>query len=1497
MKVPLSFFKYSSLLVAIALAVMLLGPATASANLPTSPFESSDGNLTVEGSQDWANAPALATGIDLPTGQNDNSFGQGAKEDIPGPTVVSGSIPNNKSDLTRFYVANQFVQSNNFLYLAWERANTLGTANIDFEFNQSGALDSNGATRVRTAGDILITFDFDQGGIKPTLGLLKWLTSGSANQCFANNSLPCWGKRVDLSGAGFADGAVNTSSVPEPIAGGTLDQLTFGESAINLTAAGIFPANQCVHFGSAFVKSRSSTSFTAELKDFIAPIPVNIQNCATVNIHKVDDSTPPVPLQGAVFTLYKNGAPTGSPCTTDSAGNCSLVNILPGQYSVVETTTPPNYTTAPSQIITLVSGQVAALTFTDPRKPATINIHKVDDAGKALAGATFTLFNSGVATSFSCTTDSNGNCTILNILPVGTYTVRETTTPAGYLAAADQTVTLTLNQTVNLTFTDILAKPQLLLVKSATPTAYSTVGTVINYSYVLKNIGNVPLSGPFTVNDNKTGVSCPNTPTTLALNASLTCTASYLITQADLDAGSVTNTATGHAKYGTTFVDSNQDSKTVTATQAPVLSLVKTLKSNADEDKSGTVSLNDTLTFQFVATNSGNVTLGSVTISDPLSGLSSLACTPAQPASLAPGATLTCTATYKVTQADVDAGKISNTATARSNKTPPTTSTVETPVPQKPSLSLVKTLKSNADEDGSHTVSLNDTLTFSFVAINSGNVTLGSVTISDPLSGLSSLTCTPAQPASLAPGDALICTATYKVTQADVDAAKISNTATATSNKTPPATSTIVTPVPQNPALSLTKTANPTTYSAVGDVIAYSYGVKNTGNVTLSGPFAVSDNKTTVNCSSAPATLAPNASFTCTASYTITQADLNAGSVTNIATASVTFNGKTVNSNPATATVTTNQAPALSLTKSASPTTYSAVGTVIAYSYGVKNTGNVTLSGPFTVSDNKTTVTCSGAPATLAPNASFTCTASYTITQNDLDVGSVTNIATASVIFNGKTVNSNPATATVNANQAPALSLTKTATPLTYSKVGDVINYSYVVLNTGNVTLSGPITVSDNKTTVSCPGTSSLAPIASLTCSASYTITQADLSAGSVTNTATASGTFNGKPVNSNTATAKVNALLASLCVLVYNDLNGNGTRDVGEPLLAGAQITVKNSSNVNVGTYTTNGSSEPYCFANLPAGWYQAAELNPSGYTSTTSDIVAVQLSAGAATNVVYGDWQNPMLSLTKTATPTTYSAVGDVINYSYVVLNTGNVTLSSPITVTDNKTAVTCPGTSSLAPTASLTCTASYTITQADLDAGSVTNIATASTTFNGKPVNSNQAQATVTRATWTGKITPTQTTCQMYTSGTAADLTQLLYGVKSGKINNVAPGVFFYYTTLKAPSTSLFTINIAQTKSATTTTIPFFGVQQNNQVSLYNADCSTSNLGRVTVTGGQVQIAITGATVGQNYIVGIKYDSGTVVGAQTPSPTTVHYDLATRIGSIVVDKDIDGLDLKLK
>ena len=146
--------------------------------------------------------------------------------------------------------------------------------------------------------------------------------------------------------------------------------------------------------------------------------------------------------------------------------------------------------------------------------------------------------------------------------------------------------------------------------------------------------------------------------------------------------------------------------------------------------------------------------------------------------------------------------------------------------------------------------------------------------------------------------------------------------------------------------------------------------------------------------------------MSCSAIYQITQADLDADSVTNTATAY----GARLTSNQATATINGTQTKTILLGKSANPTTYSTAGTVITYTYVVKNTDNVTLSGPFTISETS----WGRSPARRVPwppGATVTCTATYTITAADLAAGSIVNIATAS----GNGVTSNQATATVTA--------------------------------------------------------------------------------------------------------------------------------------------------------------------------------------------------------------------------------------------------------------------------------------------------------------------------------------------------------------------------------------------------------------------------------------------------------------------------------------------------
>ena len=260
------------------LKITVTASATVAAPPPTggspspigSLFEGGDGNLTVNtsGNLDWANAPNLVTQNDQPDA-DDNIFVQGTKEDDAVPTIDPDHAAPSKDNLVRYYVASEQVSGKVYLYLAWVRSDTNGDATIDFELNQSSVISANGVTPVRTVGDLLITYDFDNGGGTSTISLRRW--TGSA-----------WGAATTLP-ATVAIAAVNSGTVTDPVAGGTLSKGQFGEAAINLTAAfSALDPNGCEVFSSAFVKSRASTSFQAELKDFIKPVPIHIATCVLV---------------------------------------------------------------------------------------------------------------------------------------------------------------------------------------------------------------------------------------------------------------------------------------------------------------------------------------------------------------------------------------------------------------------------------------------------------------------------------------------------------------------------------------------------------------------------------------------------------------------------------------------------------------------------------------------------------------------------------------------------------------------------------------------------------------------------------------------------------------------------------------------------------------------------------------------------------------------------------------------------------------------------------------------------------------------------------------------------------------------------------------------------------------------------------------------------------------------------------------------------------------
>ena len=391
----------------VALVIgVLVGGGLVSANLAfaTSHMQSlsgsdfqidTDANLKVEAdepqSEDWRSVPQGTTPgteirqQDSPSGTQDESFGQGTKEDTAVPTVVSGSIPPNKSDLKWFGVYQEGTSSSGFLNLFWSRVqDPQGTTNMDFEFNKNKCVkvngvatadsrcSANGVTPVRSAGDLLVMYDLSNGGTVPTMWLRTW--SGSA-----------WGTPVDLTASNKATGSINTSAIgrtdAESYGLGAHSVRTFGEAQIKLSE--VLGAG-CTTFGSAYLKSRSSDSFTAAVKDFVPPQAVNVTNCGSVRIVKTGGGT--APLNGAEFTLYNDAAPMGTArnsggitdpvtnpvlkCVTAGsgadAGTCTIPNVPFGDYWLVETVVPGGYEQAPDQAVSVVSSTLVTKTVDNP---------------------------------------------------------------------------------------------------------------------------------------------------------------------------------------------------------------------------------------------------------------------------------------------------------------------------------------------------------------------------------------------------------------------------------------------------------------------------------------------------------------------------------------------------------------------------------------------------------------------------------------------------------------------------------------------------------------------------------------------------------------------------------------------------------------------------------------------------------------------------------------------------------------------------------------------------------------------------------------------------------------------------------------------------------------------------------------------------------------------------------------------------------------------------
>ena len=395
----------------------------------------------------------------------------------------------------------------------------------------------------------------------------------------------------------------------------------------------------------------------------------------------------------------------------------------------------------------------------------------------------------------------------------------------------------------------------------------------------------------------------------------VTATATYKITEADIANGSFVNTVKVEFEGGKPF----ENTDTVT-TVDPVRSYTLTKKSSESTHENGMFKAGETIHYTLTVTNTGNQTLENVEITDTLNAAGTISniqgadskqdgkVTILTISSLAPKAEATITYDYVVQEAD-KGNTISNAAVGTpANPEDPDGEkpgdNTDNPV-ENPKLEVRKDIVSITAADGTQKdkagkADLNDIITYSVTVTNTGNMKLTNVKITDSLEGIQLAEGQSFDLGILEAGEAKTVTYTYQVKESDLGKS-ILNTATAT-GKVPEDPEDAPKPegkdekeVPTEDSVrkyTIIKTASASTHEngmfKAGETIHYTLTVTNTGNQTLEnveitdtlnaagtisniqGADSKQDGKVTILTISS---LAPKAEATITYDYVVQEAD------------------------------------------------------------------------------------------------------------------------------------------------------------------------------------------------------------------------------------------------------------------------------------------------------------------------------------------------------------------------------------------------------------------------------------------------------------------------------------------------------------------------------------------------------------------------------------------------------------------------------------------------
>ncbi|MDQ1396331.1 MAG: large repetitive protein, partial [Acidimicrobiaceae bacterium] len=799
------------------------------------------------------------------------------------------------------------------------------------------------------------------------------------------------------------------------------------------------------HF--TYAAGASGTSSPATVTVMVAPPLRHVtgDTNATVTGSLLGDA----PCATCVFTVV--AAPAGGDITLNADGTWS--------YTPVAGTNPDD--TITYRVNDPVSGTTVTGTLTISVRPSqvTVTVAVVNDNGGTRAVADFPVTLNGASVTSGAT----------NTLPSGvSYTVGMAAV-AGYaatsvdcadidtLATSGHPFTLAPGQRVACTVTedDVAAGAHVSLAATATgpvdanSSGRTDAGDTVGYGYQVTNTGTTTATG-LQVGDGHVstsaigcGSTASNTVASLASGVSVTCAASYTITQADIDAGSISTVAsvTGDPVGGAAVTAT--DTTAVTLPRANGVAVTTTETGRDDTDANGHDSAGDVIHYHVAGTNTGTTTLTGAATGNSIT-TDATAC-----ATLAPGLTCIADTSYVVTQADVDAGTLDIVGTATGHGPDAAavvahataTSTLAAPAP---SLSIAQSLVAETDTDHSGTRNAGDVLTYDITVASSGGRTAHTVVVVDDLTGDSS-NC-----GSLAPAVTCTLRTIHTVTAAEGLAEAVVNTAHATASDAATMSTSLSVAIVHRNGLSITAlldqldttTVGPVGRVDAGDHAHYRYTITNTGEsslheITITGPLAAA-----AICPSGNATvadLAAGASVPCTADHVFDQAEVDAGALDAGAHAAGTTAGGAAAQLEASVALTTGlpAQPGLALAETVAPgATCQAAGpqaqvergSDVTWCFAVTNTGNVTMTNVGLTDPALGFVDGGPQPAPFDTPTALTPGQTATAHVTTSAAGDVTDTARAQGRHSGATALSPDATAAVT-TITPTTTTVTTTTP------------------------------------------------------------------------------------------------------------------------------------------------------------------------------------------------------------------------------------------------------------------------------------------------------------------------------------------------------------------------------------------------------------------------------------------------------------------------------------